>query len=144
VELSARMPTWLKLDRGRDKIVLRDVVGRWLGSDVADRRKKGFDVPVNDWFRGPLKAMAGDLLASRDSLSSQWIDPVAVRHLIARHHSGRSANGHILWALLSLELWARSDAGGSMSNLPPEQDALLELTNADPTGNAAVCEGATA
>lgn len=110
VELAARLPAWLKLDGRRDKVILREVVARWLGPDPARRRKRGFDVPVDEWFRGPLRAMADEVLLSRDAACSQWLDTAAVRELIARHQQGLSANGHILWALLSLEMWARGFA----------------------------------
>ncbi|HPD30805.1 MAG TPA: asparagine synthase (glutamine-hydrolyzing) [Phycisphaerae bacterium] len=141
VELSARMPAWLKLDGRRDKVVLRDTVRRWLGPDVAGRRKKGFDVPVNEWFRGPLRPMASDLLMSPEAVCSQWIDQVAVRALFARHQSGISANGHILWALLSLELWARQYARGPGPVREGQDGRILRRGTGVRSPEAAVCGG---
>jgi len=140
VELSAQMPTWLKLDGRRDKVVLRDTVQRWLGPHVAGRRKKGFDVPVNEWFRGPLRAMADDLLTFREAVCSEWIDQAVVRDLIHRHQNGISANGHILWTLLSLELWARQYAQRSR---PTESGQDGRVPGANASGRirgAGVCE----
>lgn len=144
VELVARMPVRLKLDGRRDKVVLRDMVQRWLGPQVAERRKKGFDVPVNEWFRGPLRAMASDLLTSREAVCGQWVDQAAVRGLIDRHLMGISANGHILWALLSLELWARQYARGCDSVKAGQGDRITRKGAAVPTREVVVCEGAPA
>jgi len=143
VELAARMPTWLKLNGRRDKIVLREVAARWLGGDVAGRRKQGFDVPVNEWFRGPLRAMSVDLLTSRESVCSRWIDTTTIGKLISGHLSGLSANGHILWTLLALELWARAYACNATAG-PATQDAGPLIETAAPAGKTAICEGAVA
>ncbi len=144
VEMCARMPARLKLDGRRDKVVLREVVERWLGPDVGRRRKKGFDVPVNEWFRGPLRAMAADLLTSRETMCSQWIETGAVSRLLSRHQSGMSTNGHILWALLSLELWARSYHQASSPLTQPKQPWSPEHRRADRPATTTVREGVVA
>jgi asparagine synthase (glutamine-hydrolysing) len=115
VELAARMPTSLKRDGRRDKIVLRETVAGWLGPDVAGRRKKGFDVPVDAWFRGPLREMGEGLLRSPASLCGEWVRPEAVRRVMRLHQKRVQANGHVLWALLNLELWARAYADQASS-----------------------------
>ena len=51
VELAARMPTSMKLAGKTGKYVLRQVLERWIGREAASRPKKGFDVPVDTWFR---------------------------------------------------------------------------------------------
>jgi asparagine synthase (glutamine-hydrolysing) len=108
VQLAARMPASLKLNRTSDKFVLREVLRRWVGPTAAGRKKKGFDVPLDAWFRGPLREMSHDLLTSRDSLSRQWLKSDAIQRLIANHERGLRNHGPALWALLALELWARA------------------------------------
>ncbi|HOW69377.1 MAG TPA: asparagine synthase (glutamine-hydrolyzing) [Phycisphaerae bacterium] len=108
VELAARLPISLKLAGGRGKVILRDTCSRWLGNAVADRPKHGFDVPTDKWFRGPLRAMAHDLLTGLDSRSREWLEAKAVSRLLRNHDRGIRANGRALWAILNLELWARA------------------------------------
>lgn len=108
VEFAARLPAAMKLDGKRGKVILRDTCSRWLNADIAHRAKHGFDVPTDDWFRGPLRSMAHDLLAGPDSRSAEWIEPNAVKTLLRNHDRGIRANGRALWTLLSLELWARA------------------------------------
>lgn len=104
VELAVRMPPALRLN----KRVLREVAARWVGPGAAARPKKGFDVPVDAWFRGPLRAMAHDLLTDPAALTRAWLEPRAVGRLLAEHDRGLRANGSVLWAMLALELWARA------------------------------------
>lgn len=142
VELCARMPDRLKLDGRRNKIVLREVVKRWVGADAADRRKRGFDVPVNEWFRGPLRAMGHDLLLSQEAMCAEWIDTETVRRMMRRHQSGVSAHGHILWTLLSLELWSRAYARGEASAARLPDKPPMSGDRADRPRRAVICEGA--
>jgi len=116
VELAGRLPVALKRVGARNKIILRQTLARWLGPETARRPKKGFDVPLDAWLRGPLKPLVHDTLLAGDSRCRQWIDPRRVRRLVEDHQRGWHAYGPVLWTLLSLELWARcyDDAGGPL------------------------------
>jgi asparagine synthase (glutamine-hydrolysing) len=107
VALAARMPVTMKRAGSRDKVVLRRVLANWVGPSFADRPKKGFDVPVDAWCRGPLRPMVEDGLFSHDSLVAEWIDRRSMQRIMTAHQRGSRTFGSVLWALLSLELWAR-------------------------------------
>lgn len=111
VELAARMPPRLKLHDGKGKCVLRATLADWVGEEPARRPKKGFDVPVDAWFRGPLRDMVEDLLLSSRAGCHEWIDPRAMRRAMDDHVRGVRANGPLLWTLLMLEMWSRTRAG---------------------------------
>ncbi len=108
VELASRMPPTLKLDGSVGKVVLRKALGRRLNDEIARRPKRGFDVPMDPWFRGPLREMANDLLGCRSSWHREWIRPEVAESLLNAHQKGTGQHGHELWTLLSLELWART------------------------------------
>ncbi len=103
VERAARLPPAMRLG----KRALRQVLASWTTPSVAKRRKKGFDVPVDAWFRGPLRPMAHDLLAAPGARLNGWLRPKAVRKLLNEHDCRRRNNGSVLWAIMMLELWAR-------------------------------------
>lgn len=123
VELASRMPPHLKLHGRTGKIVLRRALAGWIGEDFSHRPKKGFDVPMDAWFRGPLREMAHDLLASSASGIREWIRPEVVPRLLSEHERRIGHHGHALWTLLSLEMWARTYAPSSGTT----QDSQIEL-----------------
>ncbi len=45
---------------------MKEVARRYLPDDIVDRRKVGFKVPMDSWFRGGLQDMAWDLLDSSE------------------------------------------------------------------------------
>lgn len=136
VACAVRMPSQLKLKGRTGKYILRRLLTNWLGAEIAERPKKGFDVPVDQWFRGPLREMAGDLLLAPGTQCRQWIEPQAIQQAMQLHQNGRRHNGHLLWTLLSLELWADK----LKNHRPLDMDATIDMkvnqkvmqTEADP------------
>ncbi|WP_397595948.1 asparagine synthase (glutamine-hydrolyzing) [Silanimonas sp.] len=107
VEFAVRLPAHLRVRGGRGKHVLREVARRWLPSDVLDKPKQGFAIPLPEWFRAKLGAMAGDVFASRAFRERGWVQPAIVDGLLAEHRSGGADHAEPLWQVLVLELWAR-------------------------------------
>jgi asparagine synthase (glutamine-hydrolysing) len=107
VEFAVRLPAHLRVRDGRGKHVLREVARRWLPSDVLDKPKQGFAIPLPEWFRAKLGAMAGDVFASRAFRERGWVQPAVVDGLLAEHRAGRADHAEPLWQVLVLELWAR-------------------------------------
>jgi asparagine synthase (glutamine-hydrolysing) len=103
VALGLALPDSLKV-RGREgKVALRRAFASDLPSDVAQRGKAGFGVPLGRWFREDLRETAHDLLLT----DRGWFRPDEVRRLLREHESGTADHGHRLWCLLMLELWVR-------------------------------------
>lgn len=105
VELAFSLPSQLKVRGRKTKWILKEVARRYLPSDIVDRRKIGFRVPLDTWFRGELQTMARDLLTSPTSVVSSLMDVRTVRQLFERHQSGRANEEMRIWTLLCLEVW---------------------------------------
>lgn len=105
VELAFALPSALKIRRGTTKWIVKEVACRYLPTEIVNRRKVGFRVPMDAWFRGGLKDLAWDLLSASDSLATTLMDRGAVRRLLERHRSGAANEEARIWPLLSLEIW---------------------------------------
>src|SRR4029078_13543778 len=66
LELAARLPSRLKLDGTRSKVLLRRVAERRLPPEILARPKRGFAPPVSRWLRGELHGFARTLLFAGD------------------------------------------------------------------------------
>lgn len=89
---------------GMGKRWLRALLARRMPGGIAGRRKQGFDVPIGDWLRGPLKPWAMDLLSgmgkavpSRSHIEQVW----------GAHQAGRREATYALWAALCYLAWLR-------------------------------------
>lgn len=112
VELAFRIPSEFKVRDGVTKWALKEVARRYLPSEVVDRRKVGFRVPLDDWFRSGLRDTMWDLLTSRDSFVRAQFDHGLVRSILARHEGGRFNEESRIWTLISLEVWYQTCVRG--------------------------------
>lgn len=102
-EFAAALPAELRFHGGTLKSVLREIVRRHLGPEIASRRKQGFTVPTERWlaerWSGMLDRLRGDTLLEqqgwirrgsldeplRDALERQRV-PVQLWHLLVLEH----------------------------------------------------------
>ena len=109
VELALSLPIdhKLRLRGGRSKVVLKTAFADLIPPSILTRSKMGFGVPLDRWFRGPLRDHLSEVLLDPQTLARGLFRPEAIRVLIEDHVSGRRDHAYRLWALLMLELWFR-------------------------------------
>jgi asparagine synthase (glutamine-hydrolysing) len=96
---------------GRDKILLRKVASTLLPRSGALRRKRGFEVPIGGWLRGPLRPALTGIL-SPDRVARQGILRFSpVERLVEEHLSGAADHGRGLWSLMILSRWVEEMRG---------------------------------
>src|SRR5579864_7725899 len=99
------LPLSMKLRGLRSKFLLKRALRGILPERILRRPKKGFGIPVADWFRGPLREQMRDVLASDRIRREGFFDPAAVQRLIGEHLAGRRDNRKQLWTLFAFQLW---------------------------------------
>jgi asparagine synthase (glutamine-hydrolysing) len=109
VELALAMPLRrkLRLREGRSKVILKHAFADLLPPPIRTRPKMGFGVPIDRWFRGPLKEELRAVLLDPAALGRGLFRREAVERMIEEHVGGRRDHAYRLWALLMLELWFR-------------------------------------
>lgn len=107
VELSARMPLQVKQTLQQSKRVLIETFADLIPPDIQTRRKMGFGVPIDHWFREELKPLLHDVLLSPRCLERGLLNPDSVRQLVREHTHSVADHAYRLWNLLCLELWQR-------------------------------------
>ena len=105
VELAAQIPREMKLSGRRGKQILIETFADLLPESIQTRKKMGFGVPLDHWFRGSLRGLVTDTLLQSKSLDRGYFDPNAVRRLVEEHTSSQWDHSARLWLLLVFELW---------------------------------------
>ncbi len=108
-DVAASIPNSWKIREGRGKYLLVKALGDTLPPELLTREKMGFGVPLDHWFRGPLREMLHDHLTGSRFLERGIVSPPFVRHLIEEHRTGRRNHAAWLWSLLMLEMWYRQE-----------------------------------
>jgi asparagine synthase (glutamine-hydrolysing) len=125
VEFAERLPASYKVRWGQRKWLHRRVCERTLPQEILTRKKRGFAVNVVDqWFHGSMQGKLSGYLLDETSRMFAFLKPQAVGNLLDNHRSGRRDNHKILFSLVVLEEWLRTNGGP----LPPAPPARLHNT----------------
>jgi len=106
-EVAARIPLSLKVQDGRGKHILRQLLYGMVPRTLVERPKAGFSIPVGEWIKGPLRPWAEDLLDPATMRADGWFDPAIVQRRWREHLSGRRNSTTALWAILMFQAWLR-------------------------------------
>lgn len=107
VELAAAVPSRFMVRGTTGKHLLRSTFSDLVPSEILDRRKQGFNVPIAEWLRTDLRALATDVLADPNATVHAFLRPEYTGGLLDEHLAGEDHSSK-LWALLFLELWFRA------------------------------------
>src|SRR5262245_1272206 len=107
VEFAAALPCGLKLRRLTHKYLLKKIMIGVLPASILRRKKMGFGLPIDHWFRHELREMAYDVLLSERARQRGYFRPEIVRRYLDEHVAGKAHHHFRLWNLLMLELWHR-------------------------------------
>jgi asparagine synthase (glutamine-hydrolysing) len=107
VGLAAAMPLAAKRQGGTGKLPLRRLLGDVLPGALAARPKRGFRVPLTDWFRGAMAGRVRDSLLGAGAQVSNHLDRAVLAATVDDHLAGRAERSVHIWALLALEGWLR-------------------------------------
>lgn len=107
VEFVATLPARLKLNGTKRKYLLRQVASKLLPTEVVHRKKQGFPIPIDRWFRGEAREWMRDHLSPATIQRRGWFDAKFIARLISEHESGHYDHSTELWGLVNLEIWMR-------------------------------------
>ena len=109
VEFAMTLPTDYLRDSqtGKGKLVLRDILYRYVPQEMMERPKKGFGIPISSWLKEePLRSWAAELLNENTIRQQGLLNPETVRRIytdFTEHDVFRPQ----LWYLLMFEAWMR-------------------------------------
>jgi asparagine synthase (glutamine-hydrolysing) len=102
MELVAQMPSNLKLHNGQGKYIFKKALEKVLPESILTRKKKGFAVPVAEWFRSELKEYAYEGLIRRPD---EMLNGAFLTSCWTQHQSGRRDWSALLWCALMFKSW---------------------------------------
>ena len=107
-EFSWQLPISMKVHKSEGKIILKDVLNRYIPAELTERRKMGFGVPTGLWLRGPLRDWAENLLDPVKLAQQGYLNIVNVRKIWQQHQSGWRNHSDLLWSILMFQAWLES------------------------------------
>ncbi len=104
VSYVTRLPSSLLLSSKGQKALLAAAVKDVVPAEVFTRPKRGFQVPLAEWFRGPLRSVFVERCLSTDVALANICRVEEMKRFLHENDRGRD-HGNRLWMLLSLSTW---------------------------------------
>jgi asparagine synthase (glutamine-hydrolysing) len=107
VEFSRTIPSKFKLHGITSKYILKETFKKFLPKNIAYRKKRGFPVPLSNWFQGDLNQRITDVLLDRRSIQRGYFNTQFIEEIILKQNKKIEDYSKLLWSLLVLEYWHR-------------------------------------
>lgn len=106
LELTSTIPTRFLLQGRQRKLLLKKMLRGVLPDATLDRKKRGFRLPLDAWFRGPLAGFVEErLLDPTPGPFWEMFDRAKMEAFLKRYHTSRIDYSDHVWALLWLREW---------------------------------------
>jgi len=93
VDKSVKMQGWER------KSVLRNTIGKTLPESLLKAPKKGFDIPLREWFKDK---SFNDKLENNLNMTKEIFDDLVIKRIIKENNDGKRDNGNFIFQLLML------------------------------------------
>jgi asparagine synthase (glutamine-hydrolysing) len=104
-ELAWTLPIGLKIQQGKGKHLLRQVLYKYVPQNLIERPKMGFSIPIDSWLRHELRDWAEALLAPDRLAREGFFDVEMIRAAWQSHLNGTRNIGGRLWSVLMFQAW---------------------------------------
>lgn len=111
IEWAACLPTNYKYRSGEKKYILKQIVHRYLPSELMKRPKMGFAVPVESWLANELKELVESYL-NKDAIEAHGLfNAAVVEEMLGDFYKGSKEKYVKIWHLLMFQMWYKQWMG---------------------------------
>ena len=105
VEFAASIPSKLKINGKMTKYIFKKAMEDILPDKIIYRKKRGFPIPINQWFSSDLNKQATNILLDRSSIKRGYFNEVYLAQMLQQQKDGKADYSRRIFSLLVLELW---------------------------------------
>lgn len=87
------------------KIILRNVMQRYIPVEITSATKQGFSAPDASWFKGESIDFVKSILKNRNSRIYDYMAYDAVNKIVDKHFTGEENKRLLIWSIINFEEW---------------------------------------
>jgi len=105
VDFINSIPIDLKFRGIKTKYIFKKLMEDKLPKEIVYRKKKGFGIPIAEWFSGELKNFIKEIL-NKEKIENQGIfNYKYIDKLLNDHFSKKKDNRKLIWTLIIFQMW---------------------------------------
>lgn len=92
--------------KNRDgKLILRNVMGRYIPKEISTGVKQGFSAPDASWFRGESMDYVKSIISDQNAPIYHYLDKKYVEKIFRMHISGKENKRLLIWSIINFNEW---------------------------------------
>ena len=107
VELANSIPSKYKIEGFNGKVIFKEAMKDFLPAKILRKKKHGFAVPTNVWFKGKLKDYLFEVVFDKKTRNRGYFNFDYIEKLYKLYQNGNQPLDSQLWLILNFELWHR-------------------------------------
>jgi len=104
-EYMARVPADLKYKQHKGKYLLREILKKYVPTEITDKPKAGFTVPLKSWLQNELKDKTLEALESAILREDKIFKEEELKKVIKNFKKGKIENPMFIWMVLMYVKW---------------------------------------
>ena len=105
VEFAWQLPIHLKINNGKSKWILKELLSKYVPNKLTERPKMGFGIPLATWLRGPLRDWAESLINPGDLRKQGIFNDKIISSKWRQFLEGDNRLTHPIWLVLTYQSW---------------------------------------
>jgi asparagine synthase (glutamine-hydrolysing) len=105
IEYAAQLPVELKYNDGQKKILLKEIVHKYIPKHIMDRPKMGFVIPIRKWLQSDLKYLADKYLAEGFINKQGIFNNAEIQRIKNNFYITQTERVEKVWYLLMFQMW---------------------------------------
>ena len=105
LEWMGQIPGDIKIKKGEKKSILKDIVHQYIPKQIMDRKKMGFGVPIDIWFKKELKDYFNIYLSAAALQKHNLFNIENIEKKKKAYFKGNDRLVPELWNLLMFQMW---------------------------------------
>ena len=106
-QLAFSIPASVKHNNFQLKYLLKQLGKKHMYTDIFNRKKRGFEIPIKHWLKHELFDFAYNHI--QDLINRQDFVNKSALGLLNQHKKGTFDHTHRIWALICLEIWLKQN-----------------------------------
>ncbi|MCX6718070.1 MAG: asparagine synthase (glutamine-hydrolyzing) [Candidatus Staskawiczbacteria bacterium] len=107
VEFANSVPSKYKIKGFETKYIFKEAMKDFLPKQIINKKKHGFSVPTNIWFRGKLKDYLFEIIFDKKTKERGYFNYKYIEKIYESYQRGNQPLDSQFWLLLNFELWHR-------------------------------------
>lgn len=105
VEFVASLPNNFKMGAGGQKLILKDIVHKYVPKEIMDRPKMGFGIPLSKWFKTDLRQLLDETCSRENIERTGVLNYSVVSRIIEDFKSDKIQDFQRLYTIFILQNW---------------------------------------